>query len=130
MVYTYELCLFLLKFVSRYFHLFFFIFFYHKGPGPSPLCLLFLCVHLEVCPLCHALWQPGRTAGLCVFLVTEHLLLPRLALDGIPGTGIPILFLSAREEPQSSPDRHALKMAELPTAWAPDDHSGRSCQAT
>ena len=51
-VYVYELCLFLLKFVSRYFHFFFFhLFLSQRYPGPSPLCLLFLRVHLEVCPL-------------------------------------------------------------------------------
>lgn len=51
-VYAYELCLFLLKFVSRYFHFFFsHLFLSQRYPGPSPLCLLSLRVHLEVCPL-------------------------------------------------------------------------------
>lgn len=78
-VYAYELCLFLLKFVSRYFHFFFFpSFFIAEVPRAfSTVSSVFACSPGGV-PTGRACWQPGRTAGLCVFLVTEHLLPPVL----------------------------------------------------
>ena len=66
-VYVYELCLFLLKFVSRYFHFFFSIFFYRRGTQGLLHCVFCFCVFTWRCahwPCPLAAWMYSR--ALCL----------------------------------------------------------------